>query len=195
MLLILIFFPQQIHAQGSIFSLSSCQYLCITLFLIWQFCLVTYNAAVKITWHIMSFYMKILICNLSCWKINIFDCRAFDSQPLRETGTVSVLHTLTLRLKRALVCVHQVLVGTKKFRNVVRRLSSVTCLEFLQHPYIILLPIQGAARLRDNTVLIAFHLILYFTYIYTEKLQKTVVQSDLHEERSFHLLIWKEIEM
>lgn len=180
----------------SVFSLSSCQYLCITLFLIWQFCLVIYNAAVKITWRIMSSYMKILIFNLSCWKINIFNCRAFDSQALRETGTVSLLHTLTLRLKRALVCVHQVLTGTKKkCRNVVRGLSSITCLEFLQHPCIILLPIQGAARLRDSTLLIAFHFCLYFTYIYTEKLQKTVVQSDMHEAQSFHFLMWKEIEM
>lgn len=99
------------------FSLSSCQYLCITLFLIWQFCLVIYNAAVKITWLIMSSYMKILIFNLSFWKINIFNCRAFDSQALRETGTVSILHTLTLRLKRTLMCVHQGLIGTKKVQK------------------------------------------------------------------------------
>lgn len=168
MLLILIFFPHsRFMLRCQFFSLSSCQYLCITLFLIWQFCLVIYNSAVKITWLIMSSYIKILIFNLSCWKINIFDCRAFDSQALRETGTVSILHTLTLRLKRTLMCVHQVLIGTKKkCRNVVRGLSNITCLEFLQHSCIILLPIQGAARLRDNTLLIAsisFFTLLIFT--------------------------------
>lgn len=41
------------------------------------------------------------------------NCTTCDSQPLRETGTVSILQTLKLRLKIALMCVHQVLLATK----------------------------------------------------------------------------------